>query len=290
MQLNMLENDSIAHHTSKYDVFAKIIKGESFLVQYCAEKIYVNKHKNIHIAVPMVSFADIRPTDYVRAFWRPKKKGEKRIYGYYGDYAIGISKDWAVRHNVIPILYIPKPKESGEVLAQNNPIIELCNKARKKIPDNWKGKEMHNIPSIASFCKHYIGYLEKEEEKTHEINRFEYNFHMEQEWRYVSPTIPIRWNFYNNNNDPNIDNEKKEKQERNKEIRETLSFNLWEDVTYIVVKSDNSLEKILKLIESKYKEKNRDLTLTDEDKKNLYKRYRYIQSCIVTTEQLKNNL
>lgn len=286
----MLENDSIAHHTSRYDVFAKILKGESFLVQYCAEKIYVNKHKNIHIAVPMVSFADIRPTDYVRAFWRPKKKGEKRIYGYYGDYAIGLSKDWAIRKNVIPILYIPKPKDSGEALATNNPIYELRSKATKSVPSRSKGKEIRALPHIACFCKHYTGALEKEEENSQEVNKFDYSFHLEQEWRYVSPTIPVRWNFYNSRSDVNFDDEKAEKKMRNREIEETLSFDLWEDVTYIVVKSNNSLAKTLALLRFKYIQKKRRLELLGEDTDHLLQRYNYIKSCIVTTEQLKNNL
>lgn len=282
----MLENNSIAHHTSSVSTLNKILKAEAFKVQYCTERIYVNKSKSVHIAVPMVSFADIRPTDYVRAFWKPKSDDTPRL-GYYGDYAIGLSKDWATKKNVMPIIYVPKSKEPGDVWAENTPIAALKAKAKKNIDKRLRGKLIRGLPPIASFCKHYVGVLEKEEESTRNIIKIDYSFHLEQEWRFVSGSLPVLWNFYNKRSDADFEEKKQEKRTRNKEINERLNFDIWEDVTYIVVR-DSAVSKILEILKRKYEAK---MTLIeDAAKAHLTKRYNYLCSSIVTTEQLLNNL
>ena len=261
-----------------------ILRAEAFKVQYCTERIYVNKHTSLHMAIPMVSFADIRPTDYVRSFWQPKQKGERRM-GYYGDYAIGLNKDWAVRNNIIPILYVPKPKDSGNVLTSNNPIKCLEHFAQKNLQKNQMGQIIEDLPPIASFCKHYIGFLENKVET--DIQRVEYSFHLEQEWRYVSQEIPVLWNFYRCKQDPDYTVGEANKANANKNIKELLGFDLWKDVTYIVVKSNNACGKVLKLLEMKYKEQLRENKMSVEE---LEDKYAYLRSCVITTEQLINNL
>lgn len=86
------ENNSIFHHTSSVTTLQAILQKQAFKVQYCTEKIYLSKNTFLHIMVPMVSFADIRLTDYVRSFRQPTKEGEYAL-GYYGDYAIGLLKN-----------------------------------------------------------------------------------------------------------------------------------------------------------------------------------------------------
>lgn len=289
----MLENDSISHHTSGVPSLSNILRMEAFKVQYCTEKIYVNKHTSLYMAIPMVSFADIRPSDYVQSFWKPKGNGQGFNLGYYGDYAIGLSKDWAVRKNIIPILYVPKPKDSGKALSKNNPIACLSSFASKNLQSEQLGQIIENIPPIASYCKHYVGVLEQGERDedgkiiTSGIKKVEYSFHLEQEWRYVSPDIPVRWNFYKSMKDADYEKGRKKKEESNKAISELLDFDLWEDVTYIIVKSNNACSKILALLDEKYQEKRRDKSIT---LKYLDERYAYLRSCVITTEQLVNNL
>lgn len=277
----MVENDSIAHHTGSIEKLRQILRNEQFKAQYCEEKIYVSKQKHIYLAIPMVSFADIRPTDYVRAFWKPKKKGEKRILGYYGDYAIGLTKDWAVQNNVIPVLYTPKLKDTKATLATNNPLACLITLADKPKEKRNRGKTILNVPPIALFCKHYVGPLDKDKN-----DKILYSFHLEQEWRYVPTDVPILHNFVKSNNDPDRDAQKKKKEQVNKSLKSYLKFDIWHDVTYIVVKSNNTAQKILDLLASMYKntcsQPNPSVDIKD--------RYAYLRSCIVTTEQLKNNL
>lgn len=272
------ENNSIFHHTSSVTTLQAILQKQAFKVQYCTEKIYLSKNTFLHIMVPMVSFADIRLTDYVRSFRQPTKEGEYAL-GYYGDYAIGLSKEWAIQKNVSPIIYLPKPKTT---LPQNHFLKPLKGKEKRVLNDNDFGEKIDGLAPIASFCKHYEGILEKDP------NRKErYAFHNEQEWRYVPSDLPIRWNLYNNKSDADYQNKKKKKEILNKKIKRKLEFDLWNDVTYIVVKSEKYIDRIVEILEKRYR---KELALHPADNVKITQRFRYLCTCVITTEQLCSDL
>ncbi len=272
------ESMSIFHHTGSVTSLKQILKGESFRVQYCTEKIYLSKNTYLHIIVPMVSFADIRLTDYVRSFRHPSKDGG-HILGYYGDYAIGLSKEWAIKKNVSPIIYLPKPTTT---LPNNHFLKPLKGFERRFLTPADFGEKIQDLPAIASFCKHYEGVLEK---NPNEKER--YSFHNEQEWRYVPSDLPIRWNLYNSKLDPNYETQNLKKERINKKIRKSLDFDLWQDVTFVVVKSEAHVDKIVKIFKDR---RNKELRAHPQDVLEIERRYTYLCSCIITTEQLCTDL
>lgn len=272
------ENNSIFHHTSSVTALQDILKKQAFKVQYCTEKIYMSINTFLHIIVPMVSFADIRLTDYVRSFRQPTKEGEYAL-GYYGDYAIGLSKEWAIKRNVIPIIYLPKPTTT---LPQNHFLKPLKGMEKRVLNANDFGKNIDNIAPIASFCKHYEGILEKNPDK-----KERYAFHNEQEWRYVPSDLAIKWNFYNSKSDPDYQTKKKRKEALNKKIKRKLEFDLWKDVTFIVVKSEKYIDRIIDILETR---RQKELSHHPGDRDTIEQRFRYLCSCIITTEQLCSDL
>lgn len=272
------ESNSIFHHTDSVTNLQRILRGGAFKVQYCTEKIYLSKNTFLHIIVPMVSFADIRLTDYVRSFRHPSKDGEHAL-GYYGDYAVGLSKEWAIRKNVCPIIYLPKPTTT---LPNNHFLKSLKGLERRFLTPADFGEKIQNLPSIASFCKHYEGVLEKNPNE-----RERYSFHNEQEWRYVPSDLPIRWNYYNNKLDPNYATQKEKKERLNKKIRKQLDFDLWKDVTFFVVKSEAHVDKIVKILEDR---RNKELRAHPTQILEISRRFTYLCSCIITTEQLCSDL
>lgn len=277
------ENQSIFHHTSSITNLKQILKSESFKIQYCTEKIYVSKNTSVHIAVPMVSFADIRLTDYVRSFKQPKIAGETRSLGYYGDYAIGVTKAWAIKKNVLPILYIPKPTKST-TLPGNHFLKSLTPHAVRSINLADRGKNITGLPPVASFCKHYVGVLENNPGL-----REEYGFHNEQEWRYVPSDMPIKWNFFNNKLEPDYINQQKKKAQLNKRISRELKFDIWQDVTFVVVRSQTYVKQIIAIFDAVRQAKLLRVATAGEQQE-IQERFQYLCSCIITTEQLCSDL
>lgn len=277
--MNMLyDNSSIFHHTNKFPNLAKILQGGSFKVQYCTEKIYISKNTFLHIMVPMVSFADIRLTDYVRSFRQRTESGEYAL-GYYGDYAIGLSKDWAIPKNVCPIIYVPKPQNN---LAKNHFLYPLKPFAQRRIEDGNLGSNIPNLPYIASFCKHYSGVLENRTG-----NKEIYSFHNEQEWRFVPSDLNVKWNLFNSRSDANYSIQKQKKDALNKRLKKNLEFDLWKDVTHIVVKSDAFIERVVEIIE---KRKNKELREHPLNAADINKRFHQLCARIITTDNLSSDL
>lgn len=272
------ENNSIFHHTSSMTNLVHILTKQAFKVQYCTERIYVSKNTGLHIAVPMVSFADIRLTDYVRSFKMRNTGTNVQTLGYYGDFAIGLTKEWAIKKNIVPIVYVPKPL-SSRMLPANHFLSPLVPYAVRSITANNLGKTI-NLPPIASFCKHYVGVLENKPGI-----RVEYAFHNEQEWRYVPSDLTIRWNYYNSMSDPTYSIQKQKKINVNKRLKRTLDFSIWEDVSFVVVKSEAFVKTIVGIYD-KIKQSKLNVAVTQQERDKINNHYTYLCSCIITTEQL----
>ena len=83
-----LSPSTLFHFTSKSGL--KGILKDNFKLKYCLEKIN-HREKPVEIAIPMVSFCDIKISEI-------KEHIEK--YGYYG---IGLSKKWAFEKGLNPV-------------------------------------------------------------------------------------------------------------------------------------------------------------------------------------------
>jgi hypothetical protein len=276
------ESESIVHHTSHKDALVKILRNEQFKVNYCSERIYVDETKSVNIAVPMVSFADIRLSDYVRVYRDSKKIDEETIaLGYYGDYAIGLTKKWARMNNIYPVCYVSKPESHNEV-ADNYVLKDLIPFAKVAILWEDKGGNVEEgLPNLASFCKHNIGYIERDMPDSR-TKRHKYAFYNEHEYRYVPSNVPVKWNFFNNGTDYNEGSNLKKR--ANQALSSYLKFDLFEDVTAIVVHNDNNIEEIIKVLAKKKDEKSKDLS--DEKKILLNIQYDIMLTRIITTKQL----
>ncbi|WP_405225607.1 abortive infection system antitoxin AbiGi family protein [Dokdonia sp. Asnod1-B02] len=96
-----LSPSTLFHFTSKTGL--KGILRDNFKIKYCLENINHNK-RNLEIAIPMVSFCDIKIseiTDHI----------EK-----YGSYGIGLSKEWAHEKGLNPLLYLTAKSDFSDSL------------------------------------------------------------------------------------------------------------------------------------------------------------------------------
>jgi hypothetical protein len=157
-----LSSNTLIHFTSNKD-FLKGILTENFKVKYCCEKInLVSLKPTLHI--PMVSFCDI-PLSQI--------KDHIASYGHYG---IGLSREWAVKNRLNPVLYV----QSGSSLAEAYEVLlkQLTAEEKKGAVDK---DPRRMAKDIVRYIKNYEGPLER----TGMATVKNYRYSDEREWRYV---------------------------------------------------------------------------------------------------------
>ena len=85
-------SSNILWHQTKKDAFFRILRSKEFLYSYCVEKVFPIK-ENQGLAIPMISMSDFPFSEISNNKWA------------YGDYAIGLSREWGIRNRFSPVLY-----------------------------------------------------------------------------------------------------------------------------------------------------------------------------------------
>lgn len=80
-------------HFTKYDSLFNIIREKRFIPRYCLDRFGFSFENEPNCAIPMACFCDI-----------PLTQVGNHI-NEYGEYAIGLSKDWGFSHGINPVLY-----------------------------------------------------------------------------------------------------------------------------------------------------------------------------------------
>lgn len=223
-----ISTNSIIHYTNDFEILKSILSN-GFRISYCSEKVITRGAKNYAFAIAMVSFCDIPISDYKKHFY--KQKGNN--LGYYGDYGIGISKDWAVKKGLNPVLYVDTNSYVGTALRKS---VELYTKPEenKFIKSHSKdNQELNELTQFALYAKNYQGELNRKGK----IEQRRYRFYDEREWRFVAQAKDI-----NNHEiileEPEYLNNKEN--HKNNLIDCFLKFSL-QDISYIIVKEESEI-------------------------------------------------
>lgn len=208
-----LSPSTLFHFTSKKGLLG-ILK-ENFKIKYCLEEIN-HAEKPVKIAIPMVSFCDIKISEITEHI-------EK--YGYYG---IGLSKEWAIQNGLNPVVYV-----NTESTFCN----DLITVARKLFSDK-KIDQLERVKqaNILRYIKTYEGSLTR---KGKTIQK--YRFADEREWRYVPnyKSSFLAWLSLEQYSTAEL------KKQRNEELKnEKLTFNA-NDILYIIVKEEKEIDEII---------------------------------------------
>lgn len=153
-----LSSNSLIHFTDSLQNLFGIIES-GFRAKYCKETFSLKSHEEETLHVPMVSFCDI-----------PFSQIKDHIENY-GCYGIGLSKEWAIRNRLNPVLYV----QSQSAIAENYYSLMQCLQQKE-----WAG-EIDKTPrrmglEIVRHIKNYEGILRR-----NGTDRFS----DEREWRYV---------------------------------------------------------------------------------------------------------
>ena len=146
----------------------------------------------------------------------------------YGDYAVALSKEWARRSGLNPVLYVEKHSQVAVGLAR-------LLKARQKIgKDRIPRKLRLPIMQVKCFVKHETGYNSY-------FHKDNFCFKDENEWRYV-PTIKQIDGNYISLNYSTYDNNRGKFNDRLS--RFPLKFSI-SDIEAVYVKTDQQRQLVI---------------------------------------------
>lgn len=246
----------ILFHFTKKDALPDILRN-TFKVSYAREKI-TGPSAYREFAVPMVSFCDLKLSEL------------KDHMSKYGNYGIGLTKEWANKKGLSPVMYVNKHASFLDGLLNG---LTGVYSHMDKLDDFEKAVELNvnyrNIMNTYRYIKNYEGELKRDGK----VDK-NYRFAEEREWRYV-PKLTTRGvnPFVAKSNIKT----KKQKENYNKKIEHVkLSFEP-DDIKYLIVEKE---EDIQPLITHVFNVKGR---FTQETKNRLVSR-------ILTADQINNDI
>jgi hypothetical protein len=150
----------IIHFTKSFSIIKKILKTSSLRLVYCQEVFYLGNERISSAAHPMVCFSEYAFEDLAN----------KTIT--YGQYGIAFTDHWVKKNKIHPVLYIEQESVVANALAQL--LRARQNKGRSRLPDHLRLP----IMTIKCFTKNTVG-------PNIALNKKDFNFREESEWRYV---------------------------------------------------------------------------------------------------------
>lgn len=221
--------NSIIHFTKSKEALQGILQ-DNFKIHYCIEEVD-SSDNHFKMAIPMVSFCDITLSQV------------KVHMDKYGEYGIGLTKEWAIRNGLNPVLYMDKNSM-------------LANSFINFFDDYLKAKTSFNIQEkqfldLARYTKNYQGDLERNG-KIHK----DYRFYDEREWRYT-----LSHNEHENFALPVGDDFDKE--EVNQKINEFRLIFEPNDIKYIIIKDEEEINEFINVLR---KAKGKNFSMNDVEK------------------------
>ncbi|HDI3196954.1 TPA: hypothetical protein PMB05_003494 [Vibrio cholerae] len=248
-----ISTNSVIHFTSELKHIKGILQNK-FKLKYCKEKIIFGDEQ-LEIMVPMVSFCDI-----------PLSEVKDHI-SKYGCYGIGLTKSWAQKNGLNPVLYL----EAESYLS------ESLKRAFKEYLSDDDGKvrsvsdSTQNLLDVFRYIKNYEADLERKDTIIEN-----YRFSDEREWRFVPKTdspvqMSVGYDYFNN--EDNQEDLRKNEQELAK-IK--LSFSS-EDISYLIIKDESEIHNLLNYLKD------------DLGAKFSYKDIERLSTRILTSEQIMSD-
>ncbi|MGP9799904.1 abortive infection system antitoxin AbiGi family protein [Rheinheimera sp. NSM] len=251
-----LSSNSIIHFTNTKDALKGILES-NFKLKYCKEQIETTEGISL-IGVPMVSFCDI-----------PLSEVKDHIIKY-GSYGIGLTREWAERNGLNPVLYLEKNSRLGLSLEKAyDHFVYAPEGGLEDLLDENKA-----VFDIFRYVKNYQSDLVRRGQVLKD-----YRFSDEREWRFVpcySEDIPmiIGADILGSNDDEDI----KYISDANDKLKNiTLDFQP-NDIKYIIIENDNEISEFL------------DLLRRAKGNKYSYNDIERLMTRILTTEQIVTDM
>ncbi len=207
-----LSSNTLIHFTSS-KVALKGILTENFKMKYCRETIQFRGTKYV-LHIPMISFCDI-PLSQI-----------KNHIANYGHYGIGLSREWALKNRLNPVLYV---QGNSTLVESYQELLKYLHAEEQKGTSDKTARQM--AADIVRYIKNYEGPLERAGVK---IDKYRYSD--EREWRHVPGRSASCKMLYT---DSELKNNGKDA--ANDDISSLrLDFDP-DDIKYIIIKSDDEI-------------------------------------------------
>lgn len=208
-----VSSKTLFHFTKEYDTLIAILRCGGFWPRYCRETGW-GKDGNSEWAIPMACFTDI-PFRFLTEHM-----------DWYGNYGIGMSKEWAIKNGRIsPILYLNQM--SAQVL--NN----ISKRSRK---NGWSLSDY----TLFSLIKRYEGATEDKHTKR-QRKKILYD---EREWRYI-PTVPENLRIVPLKNGIEFDCDQKSQETRKYLAKFTIT-----DINHLIINDESERVRLMDEIDS----------------------------------------
>ena len=222
-----ISTSNVFHFTSSSENLISILE-HNFRPHFCLEDLTVimpdsSNQADLVFAIPMVSFCDI-PLSQVSP--------HLKRYGYYG---IGLSKKWAIRSGLAPVIYVVRGSPLASTLYSI--ILQLSTLPRDRNGNSLAIDSFHNL---STYLKPYEG------TSPHDVTHASQRFFDEREWRFV-PDLTGRPHLYGLTKDEFLDKDKRTAANSYLWNKSKLSFSP-NDIKYIIVRrEDEILDMICKI-------------------------------------------
>lgn len=208
---------------------------------YCREDLsYFDR--TVNVGVPMISFCDIPLTR------------TSMFKARYGDYAIGLSKEWALKKQINPILYVNDERILVSLGFLRSYYQMLDNEVKERggseTSMSFKAFDQKAVDGIKIFINRnnakdavysLMGYMKRYVSKGPDGS--DQSNYIENEWRYVVTGEGVDWKW-------SLDEYKKwrgkgDKPEPSDALKaQKLTFNV-EDITHIIVKTESEVHHFI---------------------------------------------
>jgi len=158
-----VSSNTLFHFTNSYDRLKSILELE-FEPRFCLEHSPTRDDGSpFEYAVPMVCFCDL-----------PLSQTSTHL-AFYGNYGLGLSKEWGQAHGVTPVLYA----YAGSAVRAN--LGKLWRSFKK---DEWPLELSRAVGQILCYIKPYTGRFWRNGKYIEDVR-----FYNEREWRFVPENI-----------------------------------------------------------------------------------------------------
>lgn len=213
-----LSSNTLIHFTEEKECIKGILQ-ENFKVFNCRESIVLGGGLASWI-IPMVSFCDIPLSEI------------KDHISKYGDYGVGMTKEWAIRRGLNPVLYIAQQSTLSESYRR---AWNCFNVAEGLDAHQWTDGQKA-LADVLRYIKNYEGELSRKGQTTPD-----YRFSDEREWRYVPAyseacDMLLSASWYDFDDNKQISDSKLDSYQ--------LEFEP-NDIKYIIIKSDTEIGEFI---------------------------------------------
>lgn len=216
-------SSNVLWHQTRKDAFFEILKSKKLCVSYCQEEVM----PRLRVAFPMICLCDLPLSEFASNNWT------------YGEYAIGFTREWAIRNGFNPVCYYHH---------QSNLMQQMY-----KLVSDAKNADLDGVMNMAiyllSYNKPVEGQLITSKREYHN-----YRFYDEREYRMVPYFTQLR----GKQQMLSMEEYASYKEAHNgKSLLDDISIGFdYSDINYIVVRSDANVVQTKRILGDYMKKSN----------------------------------